>query len=59
MALGDPDFVQVNIEKITSKEYAKELAAKIDMNKAQEYAPTEGIEAQGVPGLHLQLHRHG
>lgn len=50
VAMGDPDFVQVNIEKITSKEYAKELAAKIDMNKAQEYAPTEGIEAKEYRG---------
>lgn len=50
VAMGDPDFVQVNVEKITSKEYARELAAKIDMSKAQEYAPTEGIEAKEYRG---------
>lgn len=50
VAMGDPDFVDVNVEKLTSKEYAKELAAKIDMNKAQEFAPTEGIEAKEYPG---------
>lgn len=50
VAMGDPDFVDVNVEKITSKEYAKELAAKIDMNKAQEYSPTEGIEAKEYRG---------
>ena len=32
--LGDPDFVTVPVEKLTSKEYAKTLAAGIDMNKA-------------------------
>ena len=50
VAMGDPDFVQVNVEKITSKEYGKELAAKIRMDKAQEYAPTEGIEAKEYRG---------
>ncbi|MCI6640692.1 MAG: gamma-glutamyltransferase [Pygmaiobacter massiliensis] len=50
VAMGDPDFVDVNVEKLTSKEYAKQLAAKIDMNKAQEYAPTEGIEAKEYRG---------
>lgn len=50
VAMGDPDYVDVNVAKITSKEYAKELAAKIDMNKAQEYAPTEGIEAKAYRG---------
>ena len=32
--LGDPDFVTVPVEKLTSKEYAKTLAAGIDANKA-------------------------
>ena len=32
--LGDPDFVTVPVEKLTSKEYAKTLAAGIDVNKA-------------------------
>jgi gamma-glutamyltranspeptidase/glutathione hydrolase len=50
VAMGDPDFVQIQIEKLTSKEYAKELAAKIDMKRAQEFAPSEGIEAKEYPG---------
>jgi gamma-glutamyltranspeptidase/glutathione hydrolase len=50
VAMGDPDFVKVQVEKILSKEYAKELAKKIDPNKAQEFAPTEGIEAKSYPG---------
>lgn len=33
--LGDPDFVTVPVGALTSKEYAKNLAAKIDMNKAR------------------------
>lgn len=50
VAMGDPDFVKVNVEKIISKEYGRELAAKIDMNRAQEFAPTEGIEAKEYRG---------
>lgn len=50
VAMGDPDFVDVQMEKIISKEYAKELAAKIDFEQAQEFAPTEGIEAKEYRG---------
>ena len=50
VAMGDPDFVKVNVEKITSKKYGRELAARIDMSKAQEFAPTEGIEAKEYRG---------
>lgn len=50
VAMGDPDFVDVQVEKITDKAYAKELAAKIRMDKAQEHAPAEGIEANIYPG---------
>ena len=50
VAMGDPDFVQINLEKILSKEYARELAAKISMEKAEEYAPTQGIEAKEYRG---------
>ena len=32
--LGDPDFVSIPVEKLTSKEYAKGLAAGIDAAKA-------------------------
>ncbi|MGE4277496.1 MAG: gamma-glutamyltransferase, partial [Lawsonibacter sp.] len=50
VAMGDPDFVQINLEKLLSKEYAKQLAGKIDMNKAQSYTPTDGIEAKEYRG---------
>ncbi len=32
--MGDPDFINVPIEGLTSKAYAKQLAKKIDMEKA-------------------------
>lgn len=32
--LGDPDFVDVPLDALTSKEYAKELRSKIDMERA-------------------------
>lgn len=33
-SLGDPDFVKVPVAELTSKEYAKKLAASIDSSKA-------------------------
>ena len=45
IAMGDPDFVNVKVGLLTSKEYAKELAAKIDMEKAQEFSPSSAVEA--------------
>lgn len=33
--LGDPDFYDVPVDWLTSKKYARELAAGIDMNKAR------------------------
>ena len=33
--LGDPDFVKVPWQALTSKEYARSLAAEIDINKAK------------------------
>ena len=50
VAMGDPDFVKVQVDKIVDKAYAKELAAKIDMRKAKEYSPTPGIDAKEYRG---------
>ena len=50
VAMGDPDFVKIQLDKLLSKEYAAQLAQKIDMDHAQEFAPTEGIEAKSYPG---------
>ena len=45
IAMGDPDFVDVKMDILTSKVYAKELASKIDMSRAQEFSPTSAVEA--------------
>lgn len=45
VAMGDPDFVNIQLDKITSKEYARELAAKVDMSKAQDFTPNPAIAA--------------
>ncbi len=50
VAMGDPDFVKIQLDKLLSKEYAAQLAQKIDMDHAQEFAATEGIEAKSYPG---------
>lgn len=50
VAMGDPAFVKINLDKLMSKEYAYELAQKIDMARAQEFAPTAGIEAKDYDG---------
>lgn len=34
--LGDPDFVKIPLDKLTSKEHAKKLKAKIDPDKTQD-----------------------
>jgi len=33
--LGDPDFVKVPVAGLTAKDYARELAARIDLNRAR------------------------
>ncbi len=50
VAMGDPDFVQIQLEKLLSKEYAGELAEKIDLGRAQEFGPSEGVEAEEYRG---------
>ncbi|WP_042432744.1 gamma-glutamyltransferase [Faecalispora jeddahensis] len=50
VAMGDPDFVEIQQEKLLSKEYAHKLSAKIDPDRAQEFAPVEGIEAREYAG---------
>ena len=50
VALGDPDFVQVDVERLTSKAHAAERYALSSSETAGEYAPAEGIEAKEYPG---------
>ena len=46
--LGDPDFFNVPIDKITDKKYAKSLRKDIDLLKA-------GISSEVEPGLSLDI----
>jgi len=50
VALGDPDFVRVDTERLISKEHATARFALSNPDKAGEYAPAEGIEAKEYPG---------
>ncbi|HEY5775969.1 MAG TPA: gamma-glutamyltransferase, partial [Xanthomonadales bacterium] len=43
--LGDPDFVELSVDAYISKELAKEMAEKIDLNRA---AKVETIEAESL-----------
>lgn len=45
--LGDPDFVEVPVTRLTSKKYAKKLKEKIDPAKA---APSEMVKPGEMPG---------
>ena len=48
-ALGDPDFVKVDTERLTSKAFAAERFA-LSGDRAGEYAAAEDIEAKEYPG---------
>lgn len=48
-ALGDPDFVKIDLERLTSKEFARERY-NLAGDKAGEYAAAENIEAKEYPG---------
>lgn len=48
-AVGDPDFVQVDVEKLISKEFAAERYAASGA-QAQDYAAAENIAAHDYPG---------
>ena len=49
VALGDPDFVDVDVERLTSKAFAKERFTLVG-EAAGEYASADGIEAKQYPG---------
>lgn len=49
VALGDPDFVDIDLDRLTSKEFAAELFA-LSGDRAGEYAAAEDIEAKDYPG---------
>lgn len=53
--MGDPNYVDVPTEGLISKDYAAKLAAKIDMEKAQEYTADDPWEFEGNDTQHLSV----
>ncbi len=56
--LGDPDFGEVPVEALTSKEYAKRLAATIDPQRARpaaEIAPGRVLHEEGDQTTHYSV----
>ena len=49
VALGDPDFVDVDVDRLTSKKFARERF-ELAGEKAGEFASADGIEAKQYPG---------
>lgn len=52
-SFGDPDYVQMPVEELTSPEYAEQLRAQIDVSR------TRPPGFYGRPGVHTQLEDHG
>jgi gamma-glutamyltranspeptidase/glutathione hydrolase len=56
--LGDPDHYEVPVEWLTSKSYARELAASIDMRKArrsEDVAPGTEPAHEGIDTTHFSV----
>ncbi len=56
--LGDPDFVKVPVSGLTAKTYAKELAARIDLNRARpatEIKPGQPPRNEGEHTTHYSV----
>lgn len=49
VAMGDPDFVQIDLDRLTSKKFAEERY-RLSTDRAGEYASAEDIEAKDYPG---------
>lgn len=50
--LGDPDLMSLPIERLTSKEYAEECRARIDLERAREY-PSRMVSGDSQHTTHL------
>jgi gamma-glutamyltranspeptidase/glutathione hydrolase len=58
--LGDPDFVNVPLEKLLSKEYARKRRAQIDMTQAAEYISKEQFDDNGGETTYFAIgDKHG
>jgi len=58
--LGDPDFVDVPLEKLLSKEYARKRRAQIDMSKAAEHVSKNQSEPKGGETTYFAIaDKHG
>jgi len=55
--LGDPDFVKVPWQALTSKEYAKSIAQQIDVNKAKPSSQIRPGKLEPYESNHAQLVR--
>jgi len=56
--LGDPDFVKVPLKALTSKQYGKQLASQIDLNKASlssDISPTKKLPYESNETTHYSV----
>ena len=53
--MGDPNFVQVPLKGLLSKEYAKELAARVDLSRAQPPAPGDSWKHESMSTTHFSI----
>lgn len=53
--MGDPNYVEVPVSGLISKDYAKVLADKIDMTKAQTYTADDPWQYEGDDTQHLSV----
>lgn len=53
--LGDPDFVEVPLEKLTSRQYAIERARSIDLERASGSGEVPRLTREGVSTTHFSI----
>ena len=53
--MGDPNFVQVPLNGLLSKDYAKELAARVDLSRAQPPAPGDPWKHESMSTTHFSI----
>jgi len=53
--MGDPNFVKVPLKGLLSKDYARELAARVDLIKAQKPAPGDPWKHESTSTTHFSI----